>query len=218
MVRCGNCGRTINALSSLFDRPPAGDDTPIEASGMPPLLNPDVEQERILEVDEERTGRDDTPVLEPDFSPDPSPPWMRGIWIGVAVLLVALLGVQLFGPESVRLDAGTLGFGEAPPAAMDEAIQLVSRDMHPHPTLDDSVIVSAVLVNRADRTVPWPNIVLKLFDASQQVVGERRLAPSDYLDPSADLDAGFAPDVRLPVVLEMVVEASDPVGFSMAFY
>lgn len=223
MIRCGSCGRTLNALAQLYPAFPDEATQPISASGMPPMLQPHVEQEQIMgsaaedrPFDEQVDNRG--PVLRLDLEPEPAPGWMRFIWPVLGLVLIAVLVVQIAGPKEWRLDPAMLGFGPAAPVAVEDAVQLVSRDMHPHPSLNDAFVISAVLVNRSGRTVPWPNIELKLFDASQQTVARKRLAPRDYLAPRTNLDDGFAPDLRLPVVLEMVVESSRPSGFSMTFY
>lgn len=224
MVRCGSCGRTLNALAHLYPTFPDESTQPIAPSGMPPMLQPHVEQEQIIGSAETGDRVTDEPVdnrgpvLRLDLDPEPAPGWMRFVWPILAIVLAAGLMLQFVGPEEWRLDPAALGLGNDAPPPADDALQLVSRDMHPHPSLDDAFVISAVLVNRSGRTVPWPNIELKLFDASQQTVARRRLAPRDYLSAEASLDRGFAPDVRLPVVLEMVVEASRPSGFSMTFY
>jgi predicted Zn finger-like uncharacterized protein len=231
MVRCGSCGRTINALASMFREPPGAGSTPIPADGMPPMLNPLIEQDGLLggdvPDDPESTGPSagtagedaaSSTASPPDFSPEPAPRWARWAWPTVVVVGLLALGLQLFGPESLRVEPDALGLGAAPTIEAGEAIELVSRDLHRHPSLNDAVIVSAVLINRADQPVPWPRIDLRLFDASQQVIGQRLLEPADYLDPSTDPEGTLGPNVRLPVVLEMVVEGSTPSGFSMSFH
>ncbi|HKL53862.1 MAG TPA: zinc-ribbon and DUF3426 domain-containing protein [Wenzhouxiangellaceae bacterium] len=224
MVRCGSCGRTLNALANLYPEFPEDSTEPLSPTGMPPMLQPHVEQEQIIDSRETDDLARDTPVdnrgpvLRLDLEADPAPGWMRFVWPILGLVLAAGLALQFIGPEEWRLDPSVLGLGEATPPAIGDAVQLVSRDMHPHPSLDDAFVISAVLVNRSGRTVPWPNIELKLFDASQQTLARKRLAPRDYLSDEADLDGGLDPDVRLPVVLEMVVESSRPSGFSMTFY
>lgn len=230
MVRCGSCGRTVNALAALFAEAPDGQASPIRSDGMPPLISPRVEQEQMLERDAadspvspldsaDTPPLDTPPALDLDLTPsETTPRWARVLWPALGGALMLVLVIQLFGPSGWRVDPAALGIGDPAPSDIGEAIQLVSRDLHRHPTLSDAVVVSAVLVNRSSQPVAWPTIELKLFDASQQVIGQRMLAPTDYLDADADLERGFAPNVRLPVVLEMVVEGSDPSGFSMAFY
>lgn len=226
VVRCGACGRTINALSAMFREIPGDGSIPILADGMPPLLNPHVEQDALLDDERPEGARDDEPDFEarpdtpgdPDFAPDPAPRWARILWPSLAAVAVLLIGLQLFGPEGWRVPPEALGLGEPPMDEPGVAIELVSRDLHRHPTLSDAVIVSAVLVNRSARPVAWPRIDLRLYDASQQVIGQKLLEPDQYLDASADPNGTLAPNVRLPVVLEMVVEGSTPAGFSMAFH
>lgn len=224
MVRCGSCGRTLNALARLETGVPGTDGRAIHPDGMPPILQPRVEQEQILASGAEKpeTTEDDPdpepgPVLHLDLEPDPPPLWARVVWPLLALLMLAAVALQLFGPERWRVDVDWPGFGAEPLVPVADAIQLVSRDMHPHPSLDDAVIVSAVMINRAAQAVPWPDIEIRLFDASQQPVGRRRLEPSDYLDEGVSIDRGLAPDVRVPLVLEMTTGASRPVGFSMSF-
>jgi len=234
MVRCGSCGQTLNALAQLYPGYPDGSVEPISASGMPPMLQPIVRQEQIV-VSPTQPGSDDKaaeisgemandtsdrrgPILRLDLEPEPASAGMRLLWPALAVLLAAALALQFAGPERWRLDLAVLGFGPDEPVAVAHAVQVVSRDMHAHPSLDDALVISAVLVNRSARPVPWPSIELKLFDASQQTIGRRRIEPADYLAEDADLQRGFAPDLRLPVVLEMTVESSTPTGFSMSFH
>ncbi|HKL50529.1 MAG TPA: zinc-ribbon and DUF3426 domain-containing protein [Wenzhouxiangellaceae bacterium] len=223
MVRCGSCGRTLNGLACLYPAFPDGSIQPISPSGMPPMLQPHVEQEQILDSSRPADVDDDAvdhrgPVLRLDIEPEPAPAWVRLIWPALAVLLVALLALQLAGPQRWRLDPEMLGLGQADPIAVQDAIQLISRDMHAHPSLNDAVVISAVLVNRSDRSVAWPNIELRLFDASQQTVAQKRLSPNDYLAAETNQGDGFAPGLRLPIVLEVSVESSRPSGFSMRFY
>ncbi|MCA1778935.1 MAG: zinc-ribbon and DUF3426 domain-containing protein, partial [Xanthomonadaceae bacterium] len=163
VVRCGSCGRTINALSSLFKNLPDEQSTPIESSGMPPLLQPRVAQEELV-VDPERAGDAGRgPELHLDLEPEPSPLWLRAAWPLLAVVFAALLGLQLFGPPGWRAAVVFPGFGQPEPVTLEDALQLVSRDLHAHPSLSDAVVISAVVVNRSGQVVPWPNIDLKLF-------------------------------------------------------
>jgi len=221
MVRCGSCGRTLNALAAVFPDYPEEQAEPLRPGGMPPMLQPEVRQERIVGTEappDSPDGDDDSgPELHLDLTPDPPPAWAHWLWPGLALVAVLVLGVQLFGPAGWRVDPAAFGFGEQRPVALEDALVLVSRDMHPHPSLSDAIIISAVIQNRSEQRVTWPDIRIRLFDASQQVVGQRRLVPREYLDASADLSSGFAPGARIPVVLEMVIEASRPSGFAMEF-
>lgn len=231
MVRCGGCGRTLNALTALYPEFPGDGTTTVRPTGMPPMLQPHVEQEDMIESssaareeqrgplpEPEREHDRRGPVLNLNLEPEPAPAWSRFVWPLAGLLLLALLGVQLFGPEQWRVDPAMLGLAPAGPINDADAVRLVSRDMHPHPSIDDAWIISAVLVNRARGPIAWPRIELRLFDSSQQVVARRRLSPTDYLSADTDLESGFQPDLLLPVVLEVSVAGSRPAGFSMTFH
>ena len=125
MVRCGSCGRTLNALANLYPDFPDDSTQPISPSGMPPMLQPHVEQEQIIDSaatdDPPADGPDDNrgPVLRLDLEPEPAPGWMRYIWPALGLILAAGLVLQFVGPEKWRLDPAALGLGEAaPPAAV----------------------------------------------------------------------------------------------------
>ena len=80
MVRCGSCGRTLNALARLYLSFPDHDAEPVAPTGMPPMLRPHVAQERIPEhpvyVDPPGAGDgEQVPVLQLDFEPQPPPRW-----------------------------------------------------------------------------------------------------------------------------------------------
>lgn len=235
IVRCGGCGRTLNALSELYAYPPGNDMRPISSDGMPPLLKPRVEQGSVLETDqgERRISAQNTaetsdhssledrqagPIL--DFSvPQQAPPkWLLWFWPVFSLLMLGVLLLQLFGPESWRVHWSGLSTVPVEQIALSDVVHVISRDLHAHPSLNDAVIVSAVLINRSEQTVRWPQIEVRLFDASQQVIGERRLLPQEYLDAQIDQPPDFAPETRLPIVLEMVTEGTNATGFSLAFY
>lgn len=227
MIRCGSCGRTLNALARLYPTLPEDEDLPVEPTGMPPLLHPLVEQEQIIDdpgpdgsgpTEEPEASPPAGPALRLDLEPEPPPRWARFLWPALALVLIGLLALQLFGPEQWRVDLDLPGLRSEELSPIPDAVQLISRDMHDHPSLDDAVVISAVMVNRASATVPWPHIEVRLFDASQQAIGQRRLAPTDYLADGTDIDAGLAPDLRVPLLLEMAVAASRPEGFSMSFH
>lgn len=231
MVRCGGCGRTLNALATLYPEFPDDNTTAVRPTGMPPMLQPHVEQEDMIgsssagHKDDQETPPEPEqeldrrgPVLNLNLDPEPAPAWSRFVWPLAGLLLLGLLGLQLFGPEQWRVDPAMLGLAPAEPINDADAVRLVSRDMHPHPSIDDAWVISAVLVNRARSSIAWPRIELRLFDSSQQVVARRRLSPADYLSEDTDLESGFPPDLLLPVVLEVSVAGSRPAGFSMTFH
>lgn len=226
VVRCGNCGKTFNSLSQLYERHPDDAAEPLRGEGMPPMLeHPDMVQAELP------VGyHDDDPqdLAELDTGPDPfepedeAPPWRQMLWPGLSAFLLVVLLAQswwLWQTPGSAL-ARFLGGSDSTGAGLDpnETIQIISRDLHAHPSLDDAVVISASLRNQADSAVPFPIIEVRFFDASQQVLGVRRLTPAEYLRDAETVDRGLAAGVVMPILLEFVVGTSTPAGFQMRFH
>jgi hypothetical protein len=98
-----------------------------------------------------------------------------------------------------------------------QQIQLVSRDMHTHPTRSGILVLSLTFVNLAQHSQVFPELEVTLLDAANQPVARRRLQPKVYLRPGADAKAGLATDVYLPVLLELGDPGEQAVGFEIQF-
>ncbi len=233
VVRCGHCGKTFNALSALFEDHPRADEAPLSGAGMPPLLDyraivqpelpgVDIVDELPMDRPENGLARESIgPTLTlPGIEADDHP--ASSIWtvasLALALTLITQLAVQTTDPGSglrqwIGNDDG-LSISSDP----REAIQITSRDMHRHPTLDDAVIVSATLRNRSDERLAWPVLEVRLFDASQQILGVRRLQPEDYLVNPENAELGMPTELIVPVIMEFVVGTTMPSGFDFRFY
>lgn len=228
VVRCGNCGKTFNSLSELFEHHPDQSTEPLRGGGMPPMLeHPDMVQAELpVEYFEDADDEpEDTSAVEPlpGFESElPDENRRRWLWPAISAALLALLVIQLwaFWQTPGSPIAHWLGSSAQPDAGLDpnEAIQIVSRDLHPHPSLDDAVVISASLHNQADTAVPFPIVEVRFFDASQQVLGVRRLQPEEYVRDAEVIERGLPAGVVMPVLLEFVVGTSDPAGFQMRFH
>ncbi len=224
VVRCGNCGKTFNSLSELFERHPDASDPPLRGDGMPPMLeHPDMVQTELPveyhDEPEDGSGIEPLPGFESD---DTASGFRRWLWPSVSAVLLLLLIVQLWAlwqtPGSPV--ARWLGSSAQPDAALDpnDTIQIVSRDLHSHPSLDDAVIISASLRNQADTAVPFPVVEVRFYDASQQVLGVRRLEPEEYLRDPDLVRRGLPAGIVMPVLLEFIVGTTEPAGFQMRFH
>jgi hypothetical protein len=98
-----------------------------------------------------------------------------------------------------------------------QLIQLVSRDMHTHPTRSGILILNLTFVNLAQQSQLFPELELTLLDEVDQPIARRRLQPGDYLREGADTKAGLAADVYLPVLLELGDPGEHAVGFEIRF-
>lgn len=229
VVRCGNCGKTFNTLSHLFAEYPQENDEPIRGGGMPPLLeHPELVQTELPVAVEETPHRErnEPASVEPEEplrSIAEVGPWRAPglFWPAVAVLLALGLFVQTWWLW--QIPGSPLGRWAGPNPAMlainpNEAIQIISRDLHRHPSIDGAMVISATLRNTEQVPVAYPIIEVRFYDASQQLLGARRLNPDEYLLDLQRIESGMAPGTILPLVLEFVVGSTEPSGFRIRFY
>ena len=220
LVQCGQCGRSFSSLSFLFDEWPSGE-----------AHRPTSEPNSVLPI-LGRTPKAGTDVEKPtddDDEPVPSGVKTSTIAWAVATALLVLLTLANIawtfrGPllDSPRINtwmkqAGWLHVEQQGLLKDPKQIQLVSRDMHTHPTRSGILVLSLTFVNLAERSQVFPELEVTLMDAANQPVAQRQFPPEDYLRPGADTKAGLATDVYLPVLLELGDPGETAVGFEIRF-
>ena len=221
LVQCGQCDRTFSALSFLFDEWPAG-----QAYGpakgpeaIPPVLSKEgADPDAGVSVD---SGNDET--AEKASSPNRMA-WILGL--SLLVLITVINTVWTFRQPLEKIPYVNALTNNTSPLQPDEGgllkdprqIQLVSRDMHTHPTRSGILVLSLTFVNLARRSQEYPEMLITLLDATNQPVAKRRFLPTDYLRTGADTESGLSPDVYLPVLLELGDPGEQAVGFEIQFY
>lgn len=226
VVRCSNCGKTFNSLACLFAQRPEEDHEPLRGGGMPPLLGHRIFlQHEIPGLDDVRSPIHEELLQPPDEAAahDHESPPMAGArkpgtaaWTAAAGLLVATLAAQavwLFDLPDRLLNAAPLD--NVPP---QNAIALIARDLHAHPSLADAIIISATLRNQAGAAIDLPILELRLYDSSNQVLGARRFRPQDYLPLARRHESRLAAGSELPIILEVMVTGSQPAGFEFRYF
>lgn len=220
LVQCGQCGRSFSSLSFLFDEWPSGE-------AHRPANEPDAVLPILGRVS--KTDKDAEKASAEEVEPDParSNP-ARLAWAAATVLLVLLTFANIAwtfrGPllENPRINtwmkqAGWLQVEQQGLLSDPQNIQLISRDMHTHPTRSGILVLSLTFVNLAERSQVFPKLEVTLMDAANQPVAQRQFHPEDYLRPGADTTAGLATDVYLPVLLELGDPGETAVGFEIRF-
>lgn len=228
-VRCGECGRIFNALTHLFNQPPEGQTAPVEPSGELPLLQrQDIVQPHLpgLEASEAapEVETEPLPLLFPDREIEASAAGSarrhRALWVLATIGLGGLLAWQLISlwqDEQSWLRGMVNGNELISAANAGNALQILSRDLHRHPSLDDAIVLSIMLNNLESQAVAWPVLEIRLFDASQQLIGARQLQPEQYLSVGQDRERGIQPGVLTPIIVEVVIGGSEPAGFELVF-
>ena len=219
LVQCAQCGRVFSALNFLFDEWPAGRayGPSKDSKTAPPVIG----TARRTEGDVKNHPAD-------DHIDEDSPATNRLAW-GLAAALLVLVTIanaawtfrdpllEIPRINSWVTQAGWLQVEQDGLLKDPQQIQLVSRDIHTHPTRSGILVLSLTFVNLAQRTQVFPVLKVTLLDAANQPVAQRQLQPEDYLRSDADISSGLAADVFLPVLLELADPGNQAVGFEIDF-
>ncbi|MEM6575571.1 MAG: DUF3426 domain-containing protein, partial [Pseudomonadota bacterium] len=149
--------------------------------------------------------------------------WLWGLWSGFALLA---LGGQWFALEHDRLARNaTLRPWVSKACELFKCqlelpsdlarIQLTSRSIEPHPSVEGALLISATLQNQATFNQPHPVVEITMADLSGRAVAMRRFTPVEYLE-SPD-PAGMVPGHLLPLVFEVIDPGSSAVAFEFNF-
>ena len=220
LVRCGQCNRTFSALSSLFDEWPAGQaHRPAQgANAGPPVVG---SKARTSEA----TSGSHSKSEDPEETGNGHYRLVWGLVTAVLVLLTIANSIWTFREPLLKnptisawvKQAGWLQNKQQGLLKDPQHIQLVSRDMHTHPTRSGILILNLTFVNLAQQTQLFPELEITLLDVADQAVARRRFQPADYLRADADTKAGLATDVYLPILLELGDPGEQAVGFEIQF-
>lgn len=95
-------------------------------------------------------------------------------------------------------------------------IELINRDVRFHPQYQDTLLVNATIVNRADVYMPLPLIEIQVYDLDGEALGWRRFRPDEYVEGDGHLH-GMPPDEPVYVILELVGGVAAAEGFEIGF-
>ena len=215
-ITCAHCERPFNALEHLHDHYPDLGDAARRAR----------EENAALGLSASLPdGESDPGPANPGGGQRPGRNWPWYLALALLVLVTTANLAWLFRDQLPRdsLLAQRLyaaGFSEfAPPAQFRDPalIHLVTRDIHPHPTRSDVLVLSATFVNLAAQRQPYPGLVLKLLDSDSRPLAARRLEPADYL--AAPISSGqlLEPGQNVPILLEFSDPGARAVGFVLLF-
>ncbi|MEO8461252.1 MAG: zinc-ribbon and DUF3426 domain-containing protein [Dokdonella sp.] len=96
-------------------------------------------------------------------------------------------------------------------------LALVSRDIRPHPSVANALIISATLRNQAAYTQPFPVIRITLSDLDDQRIAMRRFRSGEYVADPGARSRGLAPGMDAAVVFEVADPGRDAVAFEFGF-
>ncbi|MEO7431972.1 MAG: zinc-ribbon and DUF3426 domain-containing protein [Dokdonella sp.] len=236
-VRCGHCTAVFDALRSLVATLPP---EPIErlpshsAQAAPPQLDtpvfrPNPAQTSLFAEPHERaksTGRSSLPAFAAARRRGRAPRTSR--WIAACALLLVTLAAEVAWSEQalwinhpqvrgwVERACATVGC-RLPLRRDASTLELLSRDIRPHPSVQGALIISATLRNGASFAQPFPVVEIALSDLDEKRVAMRRFQPREYLNDTRAIDGGLAPGASTALVFEVADPGRDAVAFEFKF-
>lgn len=148
-------------------------------------------------------------------------------WLAAALLLVVLV-VQCVLADRARLAAdpdwrpalericGVLRC-DLPPWHAPQAFVMSARDIRPHPSVPNALLITASFRNGAAFAQAWPQVELAMSDLDGRPIAQRRFAPREYLG-GTPAQALLAPGQSASVTLEVVDPGRRAVAFEFEFH
>jgi len=150
-----------------------------------------------------------------------------GRWWAACVVLGLLLAGQIVLAQRAELaqDAalrpwlqrlcGALSC-DLPAYAAPERIVLLNRDVSPHPSVADALLITASFRNDAVWPQAWPVLELSMADLDGRLVALRRFSVADYLGQPPERPV-LAPGESVLVELEVVDPGNQAIAFEFSF-
>jgi len=240
-ARCGHCAATFDVLRSLTDALPAEtiEQLPLHRiETVPPQLSvpalrPQGAQQSLLFDPDERMRRPSSQSRQtaPAFARSAPTayrsarnwPWALGSGV-LAMTLLAQIGyaerAPLLDDARVRpwFDRACATLGCKLPLRHDPArLALLSRDIRPHPSVPNALIISASLRNDAAVTQAFPEVDIVMSDLDENRIAMRRFRPQEYLGDARTIATGMAPGSTAALVFEVADPGKNAVAFEFKF-
>jgi len=150
-----------------------------------------------------------------------------GWWVGSVMLMLILTGQVAWAARSQLMDVPTLRplllraceqlRCPLPSNPVPDSITLAARDVRPHPSMRDALIIGATLLNEAEYSQPFPVIEITLADANERRIGMRRFQPNEYVSDQRTLQRGIPPTGTALFSVEVEDPGKRAVAFEFRF-
>lgn len=170
-----------------------------------------------------------TPSFIPTNTPNvPDEPAQRRwpAWLAVLALLISLGLLSLIAErDTLAADARWRPWLERTCEALrctlapwhePAAMQLMTRDVRPHPSVPGALLISASFRNQARWAQPWPQLDLTLSDLNGRPIAQRQFQPDQYLGIGAR-ESLIQPGQTASVTLEVRDPGKQAVAFEFDF-
>jgi predicted Zn finger-like uncharacterized protein len=220
LVRCGQCSAVFQANERLFDKLP---ETP---AATPEPAVPMPKRRRKASARKPADSEPLTPELVAPLLFPARPRYARlrlALWSLASLVLFALVSAQLAYLYRIEL-AEHPTFRpliesycewlecEIEPAHHVNRIEF-ETSIAPHPKFANALRLRADLVNRAERTQPYPLMEVTLTDSEGRPLSRRRFEPRDYL--GANTGDTMIPNVAAHALLDVTNPDNRAVGYEI---
>lgn len=233
-VRCAHCGAVFDALRSLTETLPAGRIHRLDQHGMSEEL-PQLSMPVMRPTREDEPGAVQ-PALPlgaaarvPGFTRSVAPARGRDWpWRVATALLLPLLLAQVAWAERHELLKNPLTrpwiaracatLGCALPLQRDsEGLVLLSREVRPHPSVPNALIISATMRNDAEHAQAFPLVEITLTDLDEHRIAMRRFHPREYVGDARTIGTGLASGASTALVFEVADPGKNAVAYEFKF-
>jgi hypothetical protein len=97
------------------------------------------------------------------------------------------------------------------------SIVVLNRDVRDHPGFYNVLLVNVTIENQSTQVLPYPVILLSLFDTNGRISGYRQISPQEYLGENTIVEAGMRPSEPTHLVLEVTGSTDTAVSFEIGF-
>ena len=151
-----------------------------------------------------------------------------GFWLAACGVLLLTLGAQIAWSQRTQWidDARVRGVLDPLCARLScrlplrhdgSTLELLSRDIQPHPSVPGALIISATLRNDAPFAQAYPTVEVSLSDLDDKPVAMRRFQPRDYLADTRAIRQGIAAGASASLVFEVADPGRNAVAFEFKF-
>lgn len=237
-VRCGHCSAVFDALRTLAEQLPPEpignlESHPTQVSPPQlgsPVFRPNPGQNSLLFEAEDRPRAGTDRLLTPAFTRRRrrARSERNGRWIAGSLVLMLTLGAQVAWAERERWidDARARAWLDPvceklhcalPPRHDANLLELISRDIRPHPSVPGALIISATVRNDANFPQAFPVVEITLSDLDETRIAMRRFQPRDYVNDARAIAGGLAPGASTALVFEVADPGRNAVAFEFKF-
>lgn len=231
-VCCGHCEHVFDALLTLREQLPFASHSHVEQPSLLTQVEVDFPPTTVNSSSTllRKNDVDDAVLFAPAFAratPSYDNRYNR-YWIGGAlILLLTLLGQVAWAERTALVNdsrsrsvleqmCSVVGCVLPLRHAVDQ-LELISRDIRPHPSVPGALIISATLRNTAEFVQAFPTVGISLSDLEENRVAMRRFQPNEYVSDHHSLTMGLAPGAAAALAFEVADPGKNAIAFEFKF-